>query len=101
MVCIEHRKEKPYSFTILYTMNLADLAFTLLALRLGARELNPLMASVPVLIAYKLAVVGLLVAWLSHRQERLARIGLQICTAVYAALDAYHIGCLLWIGGIT
>lgn len=84
-----------------YILNLFDLACTLLALRLGAQELNPLMSSVPVLIVYKLFAVGLLLAWLSRRREKLARAGLRLCTAVYAALALYHLICLLWIGGIT
>lgn len=83
-----------------YALNLADLAFTLLALRLGCREGNPLMASVPVLVGYKLVVVGLLLAWLARRREKLARTGLQICTAVYTVLDLSHIVCLILIGGM-
>lgn len=80
-----------------YLLNLLDLAFTLLALRLGARELNPLMRPVPVLAAYKAVGVGLLAAWLSGRRERTARVGLRICGAVYAALDVYHLAGLIWI----
>lgn len=86
---------------ILYALNLFDLACTLVAVRMGAMELNPLMASVPVMVVYKLAVVGLLAAWLVRRRERPARIGLRLCTAVYAALALYHLICLFWIGGIT
>ena len=56
---------------ILHALNLFDLACTFAALRLGAMELNPLMASVPVMVVYKLAVVGLLAAWLSRRMERI------------------------------
>ena len=85
---------------IVYILSLVDLACTLLALRLGCWELNPLMQSVPVLVVYKLVVVGLLAAWLSRRQERLARTGLRLCTAVYAVLACYHLVCLILIGGM-
>ena len=51
----------------LYLLNLFDLACTLCALSLGAMELNPMMTSVPIMVVYKLAVVGLLAAWLSRR----------------------------------
>lgn len=83
-----------------YLLNLFDLACTLLALRLGAMELNPLMASVPMIVVYKLAVVGLLAAWLARRRERIARLGLRVCTAVYAGLACYHLVCLILIGGM-
>lgn len=86
---------------ILYALNLFDLACTLYVLSMGAVEMNPMMSSVPVMVVYKLAVVGLLLAWLSRRREKLARVGLRLCTAVYAALALYHLICLFWIGGIT
>lgn len=85
---------------LLYALNLIDLACSLYAINIGAVELNPLMASVPVMVVYKLAVVGLLAAWLSRRREKLARIGLQLCTAVYAVLACYHLMCLILIGGM-
>ncbi|MDO5765117.1 MAG: DUF5658 family protein [Elusimicrobiales bacterium] len=84
----------------LYACNLFDLVCTLYALSLGAMELNPLMASVPVMVVYKLAVVGVLAAWLSRRREKLARMGLRLCTAVYAVLALYHLVCLILIGGM-
>ena len=76
---------------ILYALNLFDLACTLYVLSMGAVEMNPMMSSVPVMVVYKLAVVGLLLAWLSRRREKLARAGLRLCTAVYAALALYHL----------
>ena len=85
---------------IAYILNLIDLACTLYALRIGAVELNPMMASVPVMVVYKLVVVGLLAAWLSRRREKLARIGLRLCTAAYTILACYHVICLLLIGGM-
>ena len=71
---------------ILYALNLFDLACTLYVLSMGAVEMNPMMSSVPVMVVYKLAVVGLLLAWLSRRREKLARAGLRLCTAVNAAI---------------
>lgn len=74
-----------------YLLNLFDLCCTLYALPRGAVELNPLMRCVPVMIVYKVAVVGELLWWLSRRPERLARAGMWLCTAVYAALCARHL----------
>lgn len=88
------------SNVLLYALNLIDLACTLYALRIGATELNPLMRSVPVLVVYKLVVVGALLWWLSRRREPVAKAGLIMCTAVYAALDLYHLACLIRIGGM-
>lgn len=80
-----------------YALNLLDLFFTLYALNHGASELNPLMQSIPVMVFYKTVFVGVLIWWLRSRQERVARLGLTLCTAVYAAVCTYH---LLMIGGI-
>lgn len=85
---------------ILYALNLFDLACTLYVLSMGAVEMNPMMSSVPVMVVYKLAVVGLLAAWLSRRREPMAQIGVRICTAVYAGMAVYHLFCLLLIAGI-
>ena len=83
-----------------YALNLIDLACTLYAVQLGAMELNPLMSSVQVMVVYKLVVVGLLTAWLSRRREWIARLGLRLCTAVYAGIAVYHLVCLILIGGM-
>ena len=83
-----------------YALNLFDLLCTLYALRLGCTELNPLMQSVPVMVAYKVIVVGGLLRWLSGRPERAARMGLRICTAVYGLLAVYHAVGLILMGGI-
>lgn len=83
-----------------YVLNLLDLFFTLYALSMGCTELNPLMRSVHLMVAYKVAVVGGLLWWLSTRRERAARIGLMICTAVYAVLAVYHVVGLILMGGI-
>ena len=85
---------------LLYALNLIDLACTLMALRIGTVELNPLMAPVPVMVVYKLVIVGLLTAWLSRRREWIARLGLWVCTAVYAGIAVYHLVCLILIGGM-
>jgi hypothetical protein len=74
-----------------YLLNLADLAFTLYALCHGAYELNPLMRNIPFQCFYKAVLVGVLLWWLSTRQERLARVGYGVCTAVFAAVDVWHI----------
>ena len=85
---------------IAYLLNLIDLACTLYAISIGATELNPLMAPVPLLVVYKLVVVGLLTVWLSRRREWIARLGLRLCTAAYTILACYHVICLLLIGGM-
>lgn len=74
-----------------YLLNLLDLAFTLHALRNGACEMNPFMLCEPVMIAYKFVVVGALCWWLGTRKEPMARRGLTLCTAIFAAVDIYHI----------
>lgn len=83
-----------------YTLNLLDLFFTLHAIRNGATELNPLMQSVPFMVAWKVVGVGFL-CWMlhvlatdirvGHRVRKLSRRGLRICTAIYAAVNIYHL----------
>ena len=84
-----------------YTLNLLDLALTLYALRLGCREMNPLLQSLPVMVAYKVIVVGA-ACWglcrVAHN-NRAAWWGLRLCAAVYGALCIYHFYGLLMIGG--
>lgn len=82
-----------------YPLNLLDLALTLYALSLGCTELNPLMQSIPIMVAYKVIIVGAACWWISHRRERIARVGLNLCTAVYAATCVYHFYYLFLIGG--
>ena len=74
-----------------YALNLLDLCFTLHALRHGGVELNPVMRCVPVMIAYKVVVVGALLWWLGKREERVARLGLGLCTAVFGGICAWHV----------
>ena len=83
-----------------YLLNLIDLCFTLHAIRNGATELNPLMRSVPVMVAWKVLGVGFL-CWLLQvlakdnrvpsKVRKLARNGLRFCTAVFAAVCLWHI----------
>lgn len=74
-----------------YLLNLADLAFTIHALRHGAVELNPLMQNVPMMIFAKVFLVGALLWWLSKRNETIAGIGLWIAAAYFAIINAWHI----------
>lgn len=86
-----------------YILNLLDLAFTIHVLSLGCTELNPLMQSVPLMVAYKVIIVGGLCVVLQHFAEggnKAARRGLSICAAVYTALCIYHFYGLLMIGGM-
>lgn len=77
-----------------YILNLIDLAFTLYALNNGIREMNPLMQSVPIMVIYKVVIVGGF-CWILHHFAKggnmAARRGIKICTAGYAALAAWHI----------
>lgn len=68
-----------------YTLNLLDLLTTLIALRLGADELNPLLQDPLTMTAYKVVVVGLLIRWLQSRPEILAKHGLRVCAFYFAA----------------
>ena len=61
---------------IAYALNLIDLLCTLWALYYGVMEMNPLMQSVMVMVIYKVIIVGVLLWWLSHQRERLARYAL-------------------------
>ena len=85
-----------------YPLNLLDLILTLYALSLGCTELNPLMRSVTIMVAYKVIGVGVLCWVLHHFAEggnRAARWGLRVCTAVYAALCVHHLHGIYMIGG--
>ena len=72
-----------------YLLNLLDLLFTLYALPMGARELNPLLQSVPFMILYKVFVVG--AACYLLRGKRILR----FTAALYAVVDLWHIYNLL------
>ena len=74
-----------------YLLNLIDLFFTLYALEHGAVEANPLMQSVPIMIAYKVIVVGILCWWLHKQNSSAARLGLCVCAAVFAVVNIWHI----------
>ena len=71
-----------------YLLNLVDLILTMVALRNGVPELNPLMVSVPFMVFYKVIVIGLLCWWLSYRQEKQA---LTLIAAAYSVVIVWHI----------
>ena len=71
-------------------LNWVDLVCTLIALRRGCVELNPLMRSVVTMIWYKGAVVPLLALWLDARGTKEAWRGLRICAIVYGAVCLWH-----------
>lgn len=87
-----------------YLLNLCDLLLTLHAIHHGGVELNPLMQCVPVMVAWKVVGVGVLCGVLEYcarpsqslgdssptGRAEFARRGLNLCTAVYAALCVYH-----------
>lgn len=87
---------------IAYALNLADLALTLYALTRGGVELNPLMRSIPVMVAWKVCGAGVLCLLLSKLATNLkvARYGLQVCTAIYILTNLWHIVNLIKIGVI-
>ena len=77
-----------------YILNLFDLVCTLWVMSIGVGELNPLFRdphTIPAMIVYKVFVVGGLLWWLSQRTERMAHIGLRVCTVAYAAVTVWHI----------
>nr|DAG16879.1 MAG TPA: hypothetical protein [Caudoviricetes sp.] len=71
-------------------LNWLDLACTLLALRGGGVELNPLMRSVVTMVWYKIAIVPLLVLALAWQGTKEARRALGICAIVYGAVCVWH-----------
>lgn len=99
-----------------YLLNLLDLYLTLHAIHMGCTELNPLMQSIPIMVAYKTIVVGGLCWGLgrvgknersNENEERAqlhlrktAQIGLTLCTVVYVLTNINHIVNLIVIGVI-
>lgn len=86
------------AFTVI-ELNWIDLICTLLALRRGCVELNPLMRSVATMVWYKIAIVPLLVLVLAWQGTKEARRALGICTIVYGAICVWHAVGLIWIFG--
>ena len=81
---------------IVYILNLLDLFFTIHAVSNGGTELNPISRFMieisPVCYGfYKIVVIGVAVWWLTTRSERLARVGLRVCTAFYAWFFLDHL----------
>lgn len=74
-----------------YLLNLTNLIFTLHAIRHGGVELNPLLQSIPIMILYKVFVVGILCWWLGTREEPIAKIGLIVCSVLFGAVNLWHI----------
>ena len=74
-----------------YLLNLLDLAFTLFAMGKGVAELNPLMGWLPVMILYKVGIVGLLCLFLSRQNVSITRRGLIGLSVVYAIVDLWHL----------
>lgn len=74
-----------------YILNLTNLLFTLYAINHGIPEANPLMRNPAVMVVYKVVVIGVLCWWLRRRQETIAVVGRHLLTAVYAALNVWHI----------
>ena len=75
----------------LYLLNLADLLFTIHAIRHGGTELNHLMRCIPFMVFYKTIVMGALIWWLRKR------INLLPLTAVFAVVNVWHIVNLIYI----
>ena len=78
-------------------LNWIDLACTLIALRGGGVELNPLMRSVATMVWYKIAIVPLLALALAWQGTKEARRALGICAIVYGAVCVWHAIGLVWI----
>ena len=77
-----------------YILNLFDLVCTLAVMSIGVGELNPLFSdprTIPVMIVYKVFLVGGLLWWLSQRTEQIAHIGLKVCMVAYVAVTVWHI----------
>lgn len=88
-----------------YLLNLCDLFLTLHAIQHGGVELNPLLKNTAVMVVWKVVGVGVL-CWLlsklatkdastvtkiaSKNASLIAKHGLRLCTAVYAAVCIYH-----------
>lgn len=71
-------------------LNWVDLVCTLIALRGGGVELNPLMRSVVTMVWYKAAVVPLLVLTLAWQGTKEARRALGVCAGVYGVICVWH-----------
>ena len=76
---------------IVYILNLIDLFFTMIALRIGVEEMNPLMCSLSITIIYKVIIVKVLLQFLSNRKERIVKYALYFSALLYMILDIYHV----------
>lgn len=78
-------------FNIVYILNLIDLFFTMIALRIGVEEMNPLMCSLRFTIIYKVIIVKVLLQLLSNRKEQIVKYALCFFALLYTILDIYHV----------
>jgi hypothetical protein len=80
-----------------FLLNVLDALFTLIWVRGGGAERNPLMDRLlqsgdQVFLNVKLFIAGVAFVWLmAHKNFRVARVGLWLLVAIYAALLFYHI----------
>jgi hypothetical protein len=49
------------------------------------------MQNIGFMVVYKVIVIGVLCWWLNKRDEKIARVGLLICTFYYGIVNIYHI----------
>ena len=80
-----------------FLLNVLDAFFTLIWVKGGGGERNPLMDRLlrsgdQAFLNVKLFVAGVAFVWLmAHKNFRLARIGLWLLLVIYAAILLYHI----------
>lgn len=80
-----------------FLLNVLDAFFTLIWVGGGGAERNPLMDRLlrsgdQVFLNVKLFIAGVAFVWLmAHKNFRMARVGLWLLVAIYAALLLYHI----------
>ena len=79
-----------------YLLNLLDLCFTLCGIQWGIPEGNPLLRNTAFMVVYKVLIIGALCWWLNRRSEPIARYGLKVLTAVYGAVNVWHVMNLIW-----
>jgi hypothetical protein len=82
---------------LLFTLSTLDAIFTIIHLKNGAFELNPLMELViqsgsHSFVIFKSLGIGLLACFLAiHQNFRISLYGLHLSVAIYVGLSAYHL----------